>query len=321
MIFCESVALPTRHANTYRWHRGFYPTICDRYCCLITVRSNPPNGKLGQIYVDITDLWRRGRKLMHQLTMSTVVDSYQPVQDYESKKLILSLIENPSRYEKLFELYASSVVFRIGFGKWIETGEEPELRRIMGVAHSLEKVASPGAYLVDTLPFLSALPEALAPFKKEGHRLHEEELGLFRQLQSDVKCSVAKGSQTQSFTRTFLDNQEAFKLSDDEGAYVIGTLFEAGSGTTAAAMMSFCLAMCHSPEWQKKMQEELDNQVGCRIPDFKDIPNLPIVRAVVKEVLRWRPVTAGGFPHQLTKDDDYGCYHFSKGTVFHPNQW
>ncbi|KAJ5213036.1 hypothetical protein N7449_000205 [Penicillium cf. viridicatum] len=263
------------------------------------------------------DRWRRGRKLMHQLTMPTAADSYQPVQDYESKKMLLSLIENPRKYDKWFELYASGVVFRIGFGKWIETGEEPEIKRIIEVNHNLERVASPGAYLVDTLPFLNMLPEALAPFKKEGRKLHEEELSLFRQLQSDVKRAVVKGSEAQSFTRTFIENQETYQLSDDEGAYIIGTLFEAGSGTTAAAMMSFCLAMCHSPEWQKKMQDEVDSHVGARMPQFRDIGNLPIVRAVIKE----RPVTAGGFPHELTKDDEYNGYHFRKGTIFHPNQW
>ena len=253
--------------------------------------------------------------------MPTAADSYQPVQDYESKKLLLSLIENPRKYDKWFELYASGVVFRIGFGKWIETGEEPEVKRIIEVNHNLERVASPGAYLVDTLPFLNMLPEALAPFKREGRKLHEEELSLFRQLQNGVRCAVVKGSEVQSFTRTFIENQETYQLSDDEGAYVIGTLFEAGSGTTAAAMMSFCLAMCHFPEWQKKMQGEVDSRVGPRMPQFSDIPNLPIVRAVIKEVLRLRPVTAGGFPHELTKDDEYDGYHFRKGTIFHPNQW
>ncbi|KAL1857874.1 hypothetical protein Plec18170_003098 [Paecilomyces lecythidis] len=267
------------------------------------------------------DRWRRGRKLMHQLTMQTAADSYQPVQDYESRKMLLCLIDNPHKYDKWFELYASGVVFRIGFGKWIETGEEDEVKRIIKVNHNLERVASPGAYLVDSMPFLNMIPEIFAPFKREGRKLHEEELNLFRQLQSDVRRMVDKGSETRSFTRTFIENQDTYQLSDDEGAYVVGTLFEAGSGTTAAAMMSLCLAMCHFPEWQTRMQAELDIQVGLRMPQFGDIPNLPTVRAVIKEVLRWRPVTAGGFPHELTKDDEYNGYHFKKGTIFHPNQW
>ncbi len=54
---------------------------------------------------------------------------------------------------------------------------------------------------------------------------------------------------------------------------------------------------------------------------FDDMPVLFSVRAVVKEVLRWRPVTAGGVPHQLVKDDVYERYFFPAGTVVHTNQW
>ncbi|CAG8214192.1 unnamed protein product [Penicillium olsonii] len=299
-----------RERGTYYSSREFLP-----------MASGIVSREMRPLLLPYNDLWRRTRKLMHQLTMSTAADSYQPVQDYESKRLLISLLNEPRRYEKWFELYASGVIFRIGFSKWIETGEESAVKKIIQVNHNLERVASPGAYLVDSMPVLNRLPDAMAPFKKEGRRLHEEELTLFRELQSDVRRAVEKGYEGQSFTRTFLENQSRYQLSDDEGAYVIGTLFEAGSGTTAAAMMSYCLAMCHFPEWQKKMQDEIDEQVGDRMPEFSDMPNLPTVRAVIKEVLRWRPVTAGGFPHQLTKDDEYDGFFFKKGTIFHPNQW
>ncbi|GAB1213345.1 hypothetical protein ATERTT37_002494 [Aspergillus terreus] len=276
---------------------------------------------LRPLLLPYNDRWRRGRKLMHQLTTTTVVTSYEPVQDYESKRLLASFLKAPRDYEKWFERYACGVVYRLGFGRWIETGQETDFRRIVRVGKEVERVASPGQYLVDSFPFLMNLPLPLAPFKREGARLHAEELSLFRKLQQDVRDALERGDSVKSFTRTFLENQKTFRLSDDEAAYVIGTLFEAGTGTTAAAMMSFCLAMCHHPEWQTKMQAELDRQVGDRMPEFKDLPNLPTVRAVIKEVLRWRPVTAGNVPHQLSQDDTYQGHFFSKGTVFHANQW
>ncbi|RBQ73522.1 hypothetical protein FVER14953_20449 [Fusarium verticillioides] len=42
--------------------------------------------------------------------MPAAADSYQPVQDYESKKLLVLLLEGPTSYDKWFELYASGVV-------------------------------------------------------------------------------------------------------------------------------------------------------------------------------------------------------------------
>ena len=53
------------------------------------------------------------------------------------------------------------------------------------------------------------------------------------------------------------------------------------------------------PEVQRKAQAEIDQIVGnSRLPDFSDEAALPYVQAVLKEALRWHPVTPlGGFLH------------------------
>ena len=44
------------------------------------------------------------------------------------------------------------------------------------------------------------------------------------------------------------------------------------------------------PHTMKKAQAELDAVVGReRIPTFHDKDNLPYIRAIVNEILRWRP--------------------------------
>ncbi|KAF8242601.1 cytochrome P450 [Wilcoxina mikolae CBS 423.85] len=267
------------------------------------------------------DVWRRGRKLMHTLAMPKMAASYEPAQSLESKKFLYDFFNSPADYQRHLERYSSGLIFRIGFGKTVATGHEAYVRRILGVAHTLERAASPGAYLCDSLPILQWLPEFLAPFKKEGRRCHEEEISLFRELQDDVREEMENGNAPECFTRHFLERQEEYGLSDDEGAYVIGTMFEAGSGTTASAMMSLLQCMVRYPEWQKQGQEEVDTVCGDKLPQFDDIPSLPRVRAIVKEVLRYRPVTAGGVPHKLIKDDTYAGYFFPAGTIVHANQW
>lgn len=47
-------------------------------------------------------------------------------------------------------------------------------------------------------------------------------------------------------------------------------------------------------DYSQRMWEEIDRVCGDRMPEFDDVPDLPVCRAVIKEVLRWRPVTAGG---------------------------
>jgi cytochrome P450 len=91
-------------------------------------------------------------------------------------------------------------------------------------------------------------------------------------------------------------------------------------------MESLVQALVKYPDELSNLQQDIEKQVGSsRLPDFSDIPHLPRVRAVVKEVLRWRPVTAGGLPHMSQRDDTYEIdgkkYFIPGGTNIHPNQW
>src|ERR1700742_3040253 len=217
---------------------------------------------------------------MHIFKMHWAATSYQPVQIYESERMLYDILRTPEKYESLFERYAGAVVLRLGYGKTIETGDEQYARDVLKVVHTFERLASPGAYLVDTFPILMYLPTWLAPFKREGARLHDFEITFFRNLLFDVREKMKAEKAPPCFARLFLEKQQEFGLSDDEGAYMIGTLYEAGSGTTAAAMMSYVLIICHYPEWQKMIQDEVDRVVGDdRMPDFRDIPKLAAVRA------------------------------------------
>lgn len=190
--------------------------------------------------------------------------------------MLWDLIQSPENYERWFERYSSGLIFRIGFGKAIKTGDEELVQRILEAVHTVERVASPGSYLVDSFPSLMYLPRSLAPFKQELTRLHDRELALFRGLVEDVREEMRSGTAPECWERSFLERQADFDLTTDQGAYVIGTLFEAGSGTTAAAMMSWVLALVHHPAWLSKIQQEVDYVCGpTRLPNFDDIPDLP----------------------------------------------
>lgn len=57
----------------------------------------------------------------------------------------------------------------------------------------------------------------------------------------------------------------------------------------------FILAMVRYPEVQKKAQREIDAVVGSsRLPSLKDRDQLPYMKALAKEVLRWHAVAPQG---------------------------
>jgi cytochrome P450 len=53
--------------------------------------------------------------------------------------------------------------------------------------------------------------------------------------------------------------------------------------------------MLQNPAIQATAQRQIDEVLdGDRLPDFGDEKNLPYIHAIVKEVLRWQPVTPLG---------------------------
>ena len=117
-------------------------------------------------------------------------------------------------------------------------------------------------------------------------------------------------------------DEDRFGLHGDASAYSLSTLLAAATGTTTACILSVLIALVHHPEWQRKMQEEVDQVVGCkRLPSFSDIPSLLIVRAVVKETMRWRDPDIGGIPHMSIKDDVYDGFFIPAGSLIHFNAW
>lgn len=242
--------------------------------------------------------WHRGRRFAAAMLTTSKATQWEPFQEQAARRMILDIIKSPSQYRYWFDRYASLVSLREGYGI-IPSTEEDEKRHTNTIAermHTIERIATPGGYLVELIPQMMYLPESLAPFKQEAKELHARESAYFISLFEDSRLKYQKGIEEYppSFARSFFAEEEKWELNDPEITYVLATLYGGGSGTTANAMQSFILAMCHYPEWQEKLQIELDRVVGsAKIPELEDVPNLPLVRAIAKEVLRWRPVSPG----------------------------
>ena len=96
----------------------------------------------------------------------------------------------------------------------------------------------------------------------------------------------------------------------------------AGFETTSTTLMWWTLAMVAFPEVQRRAQAELDAVVGrARLPTYADAPHLPYVRAITKEVLRWRPAVRLGLPHRTAEDDWYEGMFIPKGATCMANIW
>lgn len=85
-------------------------------------------------------------------------------------------------------------------------------------------------------------------------------------------------------------NHDLVQQPDQEifASCMIGFLNLVGLVTISGPLKFFLMAMALHPEWQRKAQEEIDRVCGTRMPTLKDFPDLPTVRACLKETVRWR---------------------------------
>ena len=67
--------------------------------------------------------------------------------------------------------------------------------------------------------------------------------------------------------------------------------------------------MLHHSEILRKAQEEIDRVVGRhRLPTMADEQDLPYIRALQAEIIRWRPVVPLVQPHLASEDDEVNGY-------------
>lgn len=70
------------------------------------------------------------------------------------------------------------------------------------------------------------------------------------------------------------------------------------------------------PEVQKRAQAELDRVIGPhRLPEYDDIEQMPYIRALAMETLRWFPTVPIALPHAVSADDEYKGLHIPKGAM------
>ncbi|KAG2106591.1 cytochrome P450 [Suillus discolor] len=260
------------------------------------------------------DRFRRLRKAVHTHLQPKVAEAYQDMQRENAMIFVLDVLNDPKNPQKHAQRFAASVILRVTYGKSVPTANtDPEVVRIHRVMEHFQVVMRPGAYLVDRVPLLRYWPG----YGKQLAQWHREELKLYKhQLQRDQNKAGP------SFTKTLLEHANEYKLSTDEMAYLAGSLFGAGSDTTAVAMTVAIMAAACYPAAQAKVHEELDMVIGSdRAPTFEDSRSLPQLHAFLLESLRWRPVIRIGFPHRATKDIFWQGYCIPEGAIVYGCQW
>ncbi|KAK2467459.1 hypothetical protein APHAL10511_000314 [Amanita phalloides] len=263
--------------------------------------------------------FKKMRRALHAYLQPKLITSYGPMLAERAKQLIFDIIENPEQHQLHAKRYAASVVMLLAYGVLPNGPDDPDIAAVNDCLTRLGINMRPGIWMVDYWPFLRYIPGYL----KELQDGHSKELELFKRKLFEVKDRLARGEEIANcFGKHVLERQRELELSDGEAAYLAGSMFGAGSDTTASAISVAVMAAACYPEAQRWVQEELDQVLGrARAPTTTDMDMLPRMQAYVHETFRWRPVTAGGFPHKSTKEIIWQNYRIPKGASVIGNVW
>jgi hypothetical protein len=262
--------------------------------------------------------------MIHALLNVSAAKSYVPYQMLENKQMLYEMLTQSDRFLHSIRRYSNALTTTMVFGWRTPTYEDANMKQLFDGFAEFAAINQTGtAALIDFFPWLRRLPNFILPTQKKAMELHKHEKTLYLRHWLDAKAAVQKGTIKPCFCVGMAAAQKADSFSDDQAAYISGTLLEAGSDTTSSTLYAFVQAMLLFPEAQKKAQEEIERVVGSdRMPTMDDEPNLQYVRASMKETLRWMPTTIlGAVPHAVTQDDTYKGYFIPKGAGVMNNVW
>ncbi|CAG2108781.1 unnamed protein product [Medioppia subpectinata] len=97
-------------------------------------------------------------------------------------------------------------------------------------------------------------------------------------------------------------------LTDANLGMSVMDLFLAGTDTSQMTFQWIVLLMTYYPEMQQKLRQEIESQIGDRMPTHEDRNRCHYVMAFITETLRFRNVAPFGVPHKAVVRSTIGNY-------------
>ncbi|KIX92653.1 uncharacterized protein Z520_11682 [Fonsecaea multimorphosa CBS 102226] len=262
--------------------------------------------------------WTERRRVMHQVLSGTAMTKYGEYQEQESSQLLAEYYYNPHKWYSHHARYSNSVIHRITLGDPVHTMEQKMLDLLR--VQKAFIVNLPPWNIWDNFPALAKLPKVFQWWRKPFEVIGKETFEVYSAYWKPFRQKIEAGHGAPSFARDVLTGKEAkYSGSDEDAMYLAIQLIEAGSDTTRLSLNTFIMAMICHPEVVKKARQEIDQICGAnaeRLPTFADEQRMPYVSAMVKELMRWRPIFDWTPEHECSVDLEFEGYLFPKGTNF-----
>jgi len=275
--------------------------------------------------------WRAHRRMFHQHFYQSNVARYKPTQLQNAQAFLTWALDAPEHTRNHVRRMVTSTTFSVTYGKGnLDTDHEYVVAARLAM-EGLSKAVIPGEYLVEYIPFLRHIPSWIpgTAARKLTEKYKSYVAAARKKPFAEVLANVQAGIASTSVAAILIEKiQAAYSGTKEEAFYlqiaqnITGTAYAAGADSSIGSAEFFLLAMALYPDTQRKAQAQLDEVLGSsRLPDFDDLEDLPYIRAVTRETLRWFPIAPFGIPHAIMDEDVYKGYRIPKGATVFPNIW
>ena len=315
--------------------------ICDRKAIRelvdkkAAIYSDRPSDYVGQLLTQgdhialhqMDGMWREKRKqVAHHFSPQQCDSKHRPIQEAEARALMLGFVEHPAYFREEIRRTTSSIASIIVFGQRGTTITHKYATQVFDVMEKWTEAMEPGANPpVDVFPILKLIPECFAPWKTRALRAGSTMDSVWGAAMAEARARRARGDKRDSVVDELLDDYEkrGESVIPEHGLQnLLGEMVEGGADTTSAQLLTFVMAMACYPRVQEKAQAQIDAYLDAsRSPIWDDFAHLPYVNAIVKEGMRWRPVSSVALPHKLREDDTYEGYFLPKGSTVWVAVW
>ncbi|KEY73628.1 hypothetical protein S7711_09566 [Stachybotrys chartarum IBT 7711] len=284
------------------------------------------------------DLWRKFRRILHPYFMESAIDKvHLELVEAEQIAMIKDFLDEPGKHTVHTKRTSNSIIMSVVFGVRTPDATTSHMRDLYNLMERWSAVMETGSTPpVDIFPFLKMVPESwFGNWVQRGldvgqrmKTLYSKQKGLILARRAANLKGHANGQPT-TLMDEVLDQQDKLQLTNHQQDFLGGVLMEGGSDTVSTMMLVVLQALCLNPDIVERARRDIDAVVGeDSTPRWEHHDKLPYITQIVKEAMRWRPVTPLGFPHALLSAEQGGKgdvvdgrFYLSPGTTVFLNVW
>ncbi|RUS32001.1 cytochrome P450 [Jimgerdemannia flammicorona] len=234
-------------------------------------------------------MWRKHTN--NTISKSKLEKEYSQVFITQSKQLLLNLLEKGNEPEGINpsdEMYLYSTF----------TKDDPDFKAMIQIAVEFLQLLSD--VTMELFPFLSPF---LRSQVHNARLLQLEVQKVFGKYVEEVRQARKDGNERNCACNEYLKAQE----TDNENGLMEDI---ARIDTSSIVLLNGISILASHPNIQERAFAEIKDNIGLdRLPRDTDEGRLPYTRAILTEILRFRPPLWLGVPHSNTKDEEYEGYH------------